>query len=155
MTLLSSYGSDFFDENGRVDINTPEGIAVLQRIRDYSENGYFPPSAETMVIMDNYNLFVNNQLAVYCGSVTISILYDAENMDYGLVNFPSEDGTGFNLVFLSGFAVFGNGDKVTLRAASVNITVNNPNWMVAKAVFYPYIREQLYGKKCGTDSAGN
>lgn len=117
MTLLQSCNGSFFDENNRVACNTPAVREAMEKLRDYNEKGYFPPNAETMVMMDNYRLFANNQLAIYCCNTSVEVLLHEKNIDYGLVNFPSEDGRGLNSTFLSGFQVFDNGDEATLQAA--------------------------------------
>ena len=64
MTLLRSKGSPFFNENGRFNLNTKEGIAALQWIADSYQKGYFPAGCENMEIIDCSNLFTNNQLAI-------------------------------------------------------------------------------------------
>lgn len=117
MTLLRSRGSSFFDENGRVALDTKEGREALEWIRDCNEKGYFPSNPESLVMLDNYDLFMNGQLAIYCGSVALSTFYDEAGMDYGLVNFPSVDGNGYNSEFLTGFEVFDNGDEERLKVA--------------------------------------
>ena len=44
MTLLRSKGSHFFDENGRFNLNTEEGIAALQWIADSYQKSYYHKS---------------------------------------------------------------------------------------------------------------
>ena len=115
MTLLRSHGSRFFDENNRFHINTEEGIAALQWIVDSYKKGYFPAGCENLVINDCYTLFLNNQLAVHMANSATAINLNAETT--GLVNFPSEDGAGYNTSFVTGFEVFDNGDEAKLKAA--------------------------------------
>lgn len=113
MSFIRSMGSGFFDEDGRFNINTPEGIAGLQWIKDLQLAGYIPPNADKLVIVDNNDLFVNRQLAIY-------IVNDAtevnQEFDLGFVNFPSVNG-GISTNFNSGFQVFDNGDEAKLKAA--------------------------------------
>lgn len=111
MVLLRSQGSRFFDERGRFQLNTPEGKAGLSWIREGSEKGYFPANAENMVMLDCYDLFMNEQLAIYCANVALQTLYDEADMEYGLVNFPSADGRGYNTTTTPGFMVMDNGDE--------------------------------------------
>lgn len=115
MTLIRSRGSAFFDENGRFHLNTPEGIAALQWIADSYEKGYFPAGCENMEINDCNDLFLNNQLAVYMTNSATAINLDLDTT--GFVNFPSEDGAGYNTSFVTGFQVFDNKDAVKLETA--------------------------------------
>lgn len=117
MTLLRSRGSTFYDGEGNVDLETPEGIAALQWIRDGVDKGYFPSHSENLVIMDCYDLFQNDQLAIYCANIAHQTLFDGTGKDYGLVNLPSADGRGFNTTTVLGFQVFDNGDEEKIQVA--------------------------------------
>lgn len=121
MTLLRSFGCPLFDENGRFCVNTPEGIAALRWMKDCSDKGYFPAGADTLVILDNYNLFINGQLALYMNN---AIQEDSCRQEGGFevrsVNFPdftAADGSGFATAFTTGFEVFDNGDEARLAVA--------------------------------------
>lgn len=119
MTLLRAFGCPLFDENGRFCVNTPEGIAALQWIRDCADKGYFPAQADTLVIMDNYNQFINGQLALYINNVAQEANCRKEGgFEIYSVNFPNftGDNAGYATVFTSGFAVFDNGDAAKLSA---------------------------------------
>ncbi|MCM1308747.1 MAG: extracellular solute-binding protein [Butyrivibrio sp.] len=120
MTLLRAFGCPLFDENGRFCVNTPEGIAALQWLKDCNDKGYFPTNADTLVIMDNYNRFINGQLAIYINNVAQEINCKKEGgFDIYSVNFPNfadEGKTGYATVFTSGFEVFDNGDEEKLKA---------------------------------------
>ena len=120
MTLLRSRGSEFFDENGRFHINTPEGIAALQWIADSHEKGYFPAGCENMEINDCNALFLNNQLAIHMTNSATAINVDLDTT--GFANFPSEDGAGYNTSFVTGFQVFDNGDAAKLKAAKAFVS---------------------------------
>lgn len=120
MTLLRSRGSRFFDENGRFHINTEEGIAALRWIAESYQKGYFPAGCENMEINDCAALFINNQLAVHMTNSASLTSFNPETT--GLVNFPSEDGAGYNTSFLTGFEVFDNGDEAKLKAAKAFIS---------------------------------
>ena len=115
MTLLRSRGSSFFDQDGRFHLDTPEGIAALRWIADSYEKGYFPAGCENLEINDCMELFRNGQLAVCMTNSATAIHLDLDTT--GLVNFPSEDGAGYNTSFLTGFQVFDNGDPAKLAAA--------------------------------------
>ena len=114
MTLLRSRGCPLFDENGLFCVNTPEGIEALQWIQDACASGYFPANCESLEINDCVELFRNGQLAI---CMVNNATYSQESGDIGLVNFPSRDGRGYNTEFLSGFAVFDNGNPAKLAAA--------------------------------------
>ena len=115
MTLLRSKGSPFFDENGRFHLNTEEGIAALQWIADSYQKGYFPDGCENMEIIDCSDLFTNDQLAIYMANSATSLIIDRDGA--GLVNFPSLDGKGYNTSFVTGFAIFDNGDQEKIQVA--------------------------------------
>ena len=121
MTLLRAFGCPLFDENGRFCVNTPEGIAALQWIKDCNDKGYFPASADSLVIMDNYHQFVNGQLGLYINNAAQEKSCKSEGgFDIYSVNFPnftSPDATGFATVFITGFEVFDNGDEARLKVA--------------------------------------
>lgn len=115
MTLLRSKGSSFFDENGRFNLNTEEGIAALQWIADSCQAGYFPDGCENLEIIDCGALFENNQLAIYVANSATTLNMDMAST--GIVNFPSPDGKGYNTSFVTGFQVFDNGDPEKVRVA--------------------------------------
>ncbi|WP_294146353.1 ABC transporter substrate-binding protein [uncultured Clostridium sp.] len=115
MTLLRSKGSSFFDEKGRFNLNTEEGIAALQWIADSYQKGYFPAGCENMEIVDCSNLFANNQLAIYIANS--ATLPGMDRSSTGVANFPSPDGKGYNTSFVTGFEIFDNGDPEKVRAA--------------------------------------
>lgn len=129
MTLLRSKGSEFFDENGRFHINTPEGIAALQWFVDSYKKGYFPTGCENLELNDCNALFMNNQLAINMTNSATAINFDMAKT--GLANFPSEDGAGYNTSFITGFEVFDNGDAAKLAAAKafVSYFYNNEELM--------------------------
>lgn len=120
MTLLRSQGSQFFDENGRFHINTPEGIAALQWLVDSYKKGYFPVGCENMEIIDCNDLFLNNQLAIHMTNSATAVNMDLDKT--GFVNFPSRDGDGYNTSFVTGFEVFDNGDAAKLQAAKAFVS---------------------------------
>lgn len=111
MVLLRSHGSSFFDENHNFHLNTPEGIAALQWLKDCYDAGYFPLRAENMEISENSLLRDNNQLAIF------HINNSRRNPDWGYVNFPSADGKGYATSFIYGFEIFDNGDEKKIQTA--------------------------------------
>lgn len=115
MTLLRSHGSGFFDENGRFNINTKEGIAALQWIVNSYNKGYFPDGCENIEINDCNSLFLNGQLAIHLTNSATSINQNLETT--GFVNFPSKYGNGYNTSFVTGFEIFDNGNEAKLNAA--------------------------------------
>lgn len=118
MTLLRSHGSTFFDENGRVCLNTPEGVAALQWLKDCCDKDYFPTGADTMEITDNYNQFINQMLVLYVNNdVQEEACRKEGSFEIQSVNFPSIDGDGYATTFITGFGVFDNGDEAKLAAA--------------------------------------
>jgi len=126
MTLLRSRGCPLFDENGRFCINCEEGIDALEWLKEGAEKGWFPPNAESMNILDNLELFLNNQLAIDLMNSNLESFSDEAGIDYGLVNFPGGDDKGLNSAFLTGFEVFDN---------------NDPNKTAAGKAFVKYLYE--------------
>lgn len=117
MTLLRSRGSTFFDESGRIKLNTPEGLAAIQWLMDSNKKGYFPTNAETLETDDCGVLFYNQQLAISLNNIALDVALRKYGFDYGNVNFPSIDGKGLNTTFITGFEVFDNGDELKLKVA--------------------------------------
>lgn len=113
MTLIRSKGSSFFDEDGKFHLNTKEGIAGLQWIKDNAEKGYYPPYCEDLEISDTGELFYNGPCVFMTGN---SANNNAIFFDYGVVNFPGGEG-GYATSFVTGFSVFDNGDDKKLKAA--------------------------------------
>lgn len=113
MTYIRSQGSSFFDENGYFDLETPEGIAGLEWIKNCIDKGYMSDNSAYRDILDNFDLWLSGQLAFF-----VANLGNIQNFecDYGLVNFPCVSG-GLSTNFLTGFEVFDNGDNDRLDAA--------------------------------------
>lgn len=108
MIQLRCKGSDFFDEDGLFHLNTQEGIAGLQWLKDNYDKGYYPEGCEDLEISDCSQMFVNGQIAIYVwNSALISTLKD---FDLGYVNFPGADAEGVNSNWITGFMAFDNGD---------------------------------------------
>ncbi len=134
MTLLRSCGSEFFDENGRFNLSTPEGIAALRWIQDGVDRDWFPPHSENLEIEDCSSLFRQNQLAIYMiNNASIDRYGDA----VGLVNFPGPDADGCATTFVSGFEVFDNGYPEKLQVAKDFLS-------------YVYSNEELMSYAAGT-----
>ena len=117
MTLLHSRGCKFFDENRNIRIDTPEGIAALQWIKECSQKKYFPPNSESLTLLDNYKMFINGQLAIYVTNTARAPDYEKNGLDIGYVNFPSADGKGYSNHFITGFSVFDNGDEEKIKVS--------------------------------------
>ena len=131
ITFLRSRGCTFFDENGRVKLNTKEGIEAVQWLMDCNKKGYFPANAENLEINDCYDLFMNGQLAIYINNAVLDTTIRESNVNYGNVNFPSIDGTGFTTNFLTGFEVFDNGNAKRLKVAKdfIKFIYENDEWL--------------------------
>ena len=117
MTLLRSHGSTFFDENGRIKLNTKEGIEAIKWLMDYNEKGYFPENSENLQINDCSTLFHNGQLAIFMNNIALNPGVISDGIDVGNVNFPTINGDGLSTTFITGFEVFDNGDKEKLKVA--------------------------------------
>ncbi len=131
ITLLRSRGSTFFESDGKVKLNTKEGIAAIKWLMDCNKKGYFPANAENIEINDCYDLFLNGQLAIYINNPVLEASISKSNINYGQVNFPSIDGKGFNTTFLTGFEVFDNEDEEKLKVAKdfVKFIYETDEWL--------------------------
>lgn len=147
MTLIRSQGSSFFDEEGKVHLNTKEGIAGLKWIKDNAEKGYYPPYCEDLEISDTVELFYNNQIVFMIGNNANS---SAIPFDYGVVNFPGGEG-GHATAFVTGFSVFDNGDEKKLELAKefVKYIYEAENWKDYSAGAIPASQEiaEKYGNQ--------
>ena len=111
MVQLRCQGSEFFDENGLFNLNTAEGIAGLQWLKDNYDNGYYPLKCEGLEIADCTELFMNGQLAVYVWNSALSTSMAENDMELGYVNFPGATENGANSNWITGFMAFDNGDE--------------------------------------------
>jgi ABC-type sugar transport system, periplasmic component len=111
MIQLRCKGSEFFDENADFCLNTPEGIAGLQWIKDNYDKGYYPAGCENMVILDCEKLFLENKLGLYIYNVALGPIFKEAGIDIGYVNFPGADSHGVNSNWITGFMAFDNGDE--------------------------------------------
>ena len=109
MVIMRCKGSKFFDENGLFNINTPEGIAGLQWIKDNYDNGIYPAGAPDIEINDCWELFTNGQLVFYVWNTALGSALPDINVGY--VNFPAASPSGANSNWISGFMAFDNGDE--------------------------------------------
>lgn len=109
MVQLRCKGSRFYDGNGSFDLNTPEGIAGLQWLKDNYDKGYYPAGCEDMEILDCERLFIDGKLAIYLYNSSIG--GDFAGKELGFVNFPGADSHGANSDWVTGFMAFDNGNK--------------------------------------------
>ncbi len=130
MTLIRSRGCPLVDENGRFCTSCEEGTAALDWIKQGVKKGWFPPNADTMAVLDNFNLFLNGQLAINLMNSNLESFSREAGIDFGCVNFPSADGKGLNTMFISGFEVFDNGDKAKTAAGKAFVKyLFNSKWL--------------------------
>lgn len=115
MVLLRCQGSTFFDDNGRFNVSTPEGIAALKWIKDNYDKGYYVINCEDLEITDNTLFFTNGQLAISIGNPALNEGFEEAGLNLGYVNFPSKDGKGYASSFVTGFMVFDTGDAKRLE----------------------------------------
>lgn len=131
MVQIRAKGSDFFDENGRFNLNTPEGIAGLQWIKDNYEKGYYPPMCENMEINDCTSLFANNQIAFGLFNTALAQQYEVYEFEKGYANFPATNPEGACSTFVTGFMAFDNGDakKLEVTKAFLKFIYENEQWL--------------------------
>lgn len=93
-----------------------------------TEDG-FRLSVRTWKSLTTANLFSNGQLALYVANNALISVYP--DLDVGYVNFPSASGDGYATSFVTGFAVFDNGDesKVKVGKDFVKFIYENEEWM--------------------------
>ena len=109
MIQLRCKGSKFFDKDGLFNLNTPEGIAGLQWIKDNYDKGYYPPACEDLEVNDTSEMFKAGQIAIYLWNSALASQF--HGFDLGYVNFPSSSPAGANSNWLTGFMAFDNGDE--------------------------------------------
>ena len=131
MLQLRVKGSSFFDENGRFNLSTPEGIAALQWIKDNYDKGYYPDNCEYMEINDCTSLFANGQMAFSLFNTALAQTYDVYPFERGYVNFPSANPEGACSTFVTGFMAFDNGDekKLTVVKDFLKFIYENEQWL--------------------------
>ena len=117
MTLLRAYGGTLYDEEGDFAVDTPEGIAALEWLKDLNDKGITPKGAENMELIDCVNLFNNGQMALCMGNLTnLWDIWD-KGLDVFAANFPSMDGKGYATSSVNGFCIFDNGNEDKIQAA--------------------------------------
>lgn len=128
LLLLRSCGSNVFDENGRFNMNTPEGIAALKMIQDGVNKGWYPTHPDLLEILDNQDLFNKNKLGFYIFNSAFVDTLDKLNL--GFVNFPSKDGKGYSSAFIEGFMAFDNKDPKKLEVVKdfISYIYANKEW---------------------------
>ena len=109
MVQLRCQGSEFFDENGLFNLNTEEGIAGLQWLKDNYDKGYYPLKCEDLEIANCTEMFMNGQIAIYVWNSALATSMEA--LDLGYVNFPGATENGANSNWITGFMAFDNGDE--------------------------------------------
>lgn len=131
MVQLRVKGSDFFDENGRFNLDTEEGIAGLQWIKDNYDKGYYPNHCENLEINDCGLLFSNKQLVFALFNTALAQSYDEYPFERGYVNFPATNPEGACSTFVTGFMAFDNGDakKLEVTKAFLKFIYENEEWL--------------------------
>lgn len=109
MIQLRCKGAEFFGEDGLFHLDTEEGIAGLQWLKDNYDKGYYPNGCENLEISDCSQMFSNGQIAIYIWNS--SLVSSMEGLDLGYVNFPGADANGVNSNWITGFMAFDNGDE--------------------------------------------
>lgn len=117
LSLLRAYGSTIYDDEGRFNLSTPEGIAALSWMKDLDDQGIVPKGAENMELANVIELFYHGQLALCPGNQTQLLVDRPADFEPMLANFPTLDGKGCATTFLTGFTVFDNDDADRIRVA--------------------------------------
>ena len=131
MLQLRVKGSEFFDENGRFNLNTPEGIEGLKWLKDNYDKGYYPANCEDLEINDCGTLFSRGQMAFALFNTALAQSYDTYPFERGYVNFPAVNPEGVCSTFVTGFMAFNNGDekKVEVTKAFLKFIYENEQWL--------------------------
>ncbi|MEQ3363517.1 ABC transporter substrate-binding protein [Raoultibacter massiliensis] len=117
MSLLRSHGLNLFDDQGRFQVNTPEGIAALTWLNELNEEGMVPKGCENLEYASAVDLFDNGQIAICPGNKTTMLAERAADFEPFAANFPTPDGKGCATTFLTGFTVFDNDDADRVQVA--------------------------------------
>lgn len=126
MSFIRAFGCPIFNEEGKFEFATKEGIEGLTWIKNGIERGWYPPHPENFTIIANQELFSAGQLAIMMFNSTTVLLIDSLE-HYGFVNFPGNIATAF----VTGFEVFDNGDEQKLQVAKdfVKYICETEEWM--------------------------
>ena len=102
--FLPSFGANLYD-NGKIGLNTPEGIRALEWYRDYAKEGLAPPGASALGFSDFLASFQTGKFLAYAhspsnagptGFETGKLAFEAGNSDYEyemvVCAFPSATG---------------------------------------------------------------
>lgn len=117
MMLLRMYGNPFFDENGNACINDENGIKALRWIQDNNRKGYYPSGSQNLDLLDCFELFCNNQLAIYFSNNVLDRVLTDLNLDTRYALYPSAKGRGMSFDFTYTFAIFDNEDEKRLEVS--------------------------------------
>lgn len=150
MTLLRAYGCEIFDDNGNFAINTAEGIRALEWLKSLNEQGITPKGAENLELINNIDLFFNNQMAICFGNqVNLNDCRNLYGLDVFLANFPSLDGNGYATTYLNGFTLFDNGDPAVLQVTKdfVRFIYNNEELLRYSLSSTPVIKSYIEKNK--------
>jgi multiple sugar transport system substrate-binding protein len=94
--MMTIFGSTNFDPTTkRSTSNSPENIQALQFLTDCYKEGLFAPGAETLTVLDVYQLLLNKQLAV---SIFNNVNYD--NLEKGLADGTIQPPFDIKVMFL-------------------------------------------------------
>ncbi len=131
MIQLRVKGSNFFDENGKFNLNTEEGIEALQWIKDNYDKGYYPSNCEDLEINDCTALFASGQIAFGLFNTALAQTYEVYQFEKGYVNFPAANPEGACSTFVTGFMAFDNNDskKLEVTKAFLKFVYENEQWL--------------------------
>ena len=131
MVQIRVKGSNFFDDNGRFNLNTLEGIAGLQWIKDNYDKGYYPDNCENLEINDCTALFANGQIAFGLFNTALAQTYEVLDFEKGYANFPAVNPEGACSTFVTGFMAFDNGDAKKLEVTKdfLKFIYENEQWL--------------------------
>lgn len=124
LNWLRMYGSEFWSEDDSVNVNEESGVAALEKLQEWHDNGYTNSGPESVSSNDVNAMFQNQQLAV---SFTNTILYNTmlgemergtlDEFDARLATNPTTEDDQIAFTYILSSIVFNTGEDADVNAA--------------------------------------
>ncbi|MFL2076428.1 ABC transporter substrate-binding protein [Marinilactibacillus psychrotolerans] len=124
LNWLRMHGNDFWGENGEVIVNQEDGVAALEQLAEWHENGYTNQGPESVSSNDVNALFQNQQLAVsFANTVQYNTMLGEmergtlEEFDARLAANPSSTGDPVAFTYVLSSIAFNTGTEEEVATA--------------------------------------
>ncbi|WEG72597.1 ABC transporter substrate-binding protein [Vagococcus intermedius] len=123
MSYLRMFGNQFFDKDGKINVNDETGVKALEFLDDMRKDGLTTKGVETLSSNDVNAMFQNKQTAI---NFTNSVLFNGIKSDMAsgkvapfdmrLANIPGKD-QPVSFTYVTSSVVFDSGDEARIKAA--------------------------------------